>query len=61
MNLKQDEFAALIGKTQTFVHRLEKYQQRLDLQELYYISQAIKIDFLDMCKLFKDDIEKYGS
>ena len=43
----QQELAARLGKTQSFISKCERGERRIDLVETRAICEALKIDFLE--------------
>lgn len=52
--LSQNALAERIGRSQSFISKLETGESRLDLLELRQICKAVGISLLDFIKQFED-------
>ena len=58
--ITQRQLALRIGKTPSHLSLIERGQRRIDVLELYYISQHIDLDFVIMARRIAERMQKQG-
>lgn len=58
LGLTQDDLAARLGQTQSFISKCERGERRIDVIELYHFCKALQIPFDEFVKNLMSELIK---
>lgn len=61
LNLNQEEFAKMLGITQTKLSRIESRARRLDIIELWHMCKKLEMDFVSISGKLNSILEGLNS
>ncbi len=56
--LLQADLAKCVGKDQSYISNIERYQRRVDVVEFYDLARAMNLDPVDLFRLAAGNIDK---